>query len=41
MDKIHTTSRSLNEADEQIDKGRVHIDAIQLGDFKVKRQTYP
>jgi uncharacterized cupin superfamily protein len=41
MDKIHATSRSLDTADEQVDKGPVHIDAIRLGDFKVKRATYP
>jgi hypothetical protein len=41
MDKIHATSRSLDKADEQVDKGPVHIDAIRLGGFKVKRQTYP
>ena len=41
MDKIRATSRSLSEADEQVDKGPVHIEAIRLGDFKVKRQTYP
>jgi hypothetical protein len=41
MDKIGATSRSLSNADEQVDKGRVHIEAVQLGDFKVKRQTYP
>jgi mannose-6-phosphate isomerase-like protein (cupin superfamily) len=41
MDKIRATSRSLSEADEQVDKGRVHIEAVRLGDFKVKRQTYP
>ena len=41
MDKVRATSRSLSEADEQVDKGRVHIEAVRLGDFKVKRQTYP
>ena len=41
MDKIHATSRSLSAADEQVDKGPVHIEVIRLGDFKVKRQTYP
>lgn len=41
MDKIRATSRSLDKADEQVDKGPVHIEAIRLGDFKVKRQTYP
>lgn len=41
MEKIRATSRSLSETDEQVDKGRVHIEVVRLGDLKVKRQTYP
>jgi mannose-6-phosphate isomerase-like protein (cupin superfamily) len=33
--------RSLNHPDEHIAKGGVEIDIIQLGDFKVKRASYP
>jgi mannose-6-phosphate isomerase-like protein (cupin superfamily) len=41
MTKLRATSRSLDKADEQVDKGPVHIDVIRLGDLKVKRQTHP
>ena len=41
MTKLRAMSRSLDKADEQVDKGPVHIDVIRLGDLKVKRQTYP
>ena len=41
MDRLRATSRSMSEADERVDKGRVHIEAVHLGEFKVKRQTYP
>lgn len=34
-------SRSLDEADERTEKGGVNIDALYLGDLKVKRATYP
>ena len=35
------TSRSLDQPDEQIEKGGVRIDVVQLGDVKVKRAKYP
>ena len=41
MSRIRASSRSLSSPDEQVDKGRVHIEVVQLGDLKVKRQTYP
>ena len=41
MSTIGATSRSFGSPDEQVDKGRVHIEVIDLGEFKVKRQTYP
>jgi mannose-6-phosphate isomerase-like protein (cupin superfamily) len=41
MSTLGATSRSFGSPDEQVDKGRVHIEVIELGEFKVKRQTYP
>ena len=35
------TSRSLDQPDEQVEKGGVKIDIVQLGDIKVKRAKYP
>ncbi len=35
------TSSSLNDPDERTTKGGVKIEAVQLGDLKVKRATYP
>jgi hypothetical protein len=35
------TSRSLDQPDEHITKGDVEIDAVQFGDFKVRRASYP
>ncbi len=34
-------SRSLDQPDEHIEKGGVHIDVVQLGEIKVKRAAYP
>ena len=34
-------SRSFDEPDEQMEKGGVNIDVVQLGDMKVKRAKYP
>ncbi len=34
-------SRSLDDADEHVEKGGVQIDVVYLGDLKVKRATYP
>jgi ethanolamine utilization protein EutQ (cupin superfamily) len=39
MSKI--ASRSFDQPDEQAEKGGVKIDAVQLGDMKVKRAKYP
>ena len=41
MDKIKPTSRSFEAHGQTMDKGGVHIEVVQLGDLKVKRQTYP
>jgi uncharacterized cupin superfamily protein len=41
MAGIKGTARSLNQPDEHTEKGGVSIAAVQLGEFKVKRQTYP
>jgi hypothetical protein len=41
MDKIKATSRSFDTHGQSTDKGGVHIEVLQLGDLKVKRQTYP
>jgi uncharacterized cupin superfamily protein len=35
------TSKSLDRPDEHTSKGGVQIDAVMLGDIKVKRATYP
>jgi len=40
MSSIGATSRSFGSPDEQVDKSRVHIEVVDLGEFKVKRQTY-
>ena len=34
-------SRSLDQPDEQVEKGGVHIEVVHLGDIKVKRAKYP
>jgi uncharacterized cupin superfamily protein len=34
-------TRSLDQPDEQMEKGGVKIDVVQLGDIKVKRASYP
>ncbi|HUK94809.1 MAG TPA: cupin domain-containing protein [Gaiellaceae bacterium] len=34
-------SRSLDQPDEQAEKGGVKIDVVHLGDIKVKRASYP
>jgi len=34
-------SRSLDQPDEQVEKGGVKIDVVHLGDIKVKRANYP
>jgi uncharacterized cupin superfamily protein len=34
-------SRTLDQPDEQIEKGGVKIDVVYLGDIKVKRAKYP
>ena len=41
MTRIKATSRSLSAPDQKVEKGGVQIDIVQLGDLKVKRQTYP
>ena len=42
MDKIGADVALLRaRRTSEVDKGRVHIEVIGLGDFKVKRQTYP
>jgi len=41
MSRIGATSRSLDFPDEQVDKGRVHIEVVDIGGLRVKRQTYP
>lgn len=41
MDRIGATSRSFSTPDEQIEKGGVRIEVLDLGGMKVKRQTYP
>jgi uncharacterized cupin superfamily protein len=35
------TSKSLDAPDEHTSKGGVEMDAVMLGDIKVKRATYP
>jgi len=39
MDKLRATSRSLSEADQQLDVERGHIEVVDLNGLKVKRQT--
>jgi mannose-6-phosphate isomerase-like protein (cupin superfamily) len=34
-------SRGFDQPDEQVEKGGVKIDVVQLGDLKVKRAKYP
>ena len=34
-------SRTLDQPDEQVEKGGVKIDVVYLGDIKVKRADYP
>lgn len=41
MSSNRGASRSLSEPDQHITKGDVEIDIVELGDFKVKRATYP
>lgn len=40
MDKLKATSRSLETPDDALDKGRGHIEVVDLGGLKVKRQTF-
>jgi ethanolamine utilization protein EutQ (cupin superfamily) len=35
------SSRTLDQPDEQVEKGGVTIDVVYLGDIKVKRANYP
>jgi uncharacterized cupin superfamily protein len=41
MSTIGATSRSFESPDDKAEKGRVHIEVVDLGEFKLKRQTYP
>jgi quercetin dioxygenase-like cupin family protein len=41
MSNFGPSSRSFGSPDEQVDTGRVHIEVVDLGEFKMKRQTYP
>jgi mannose-6-phosphate isomerase-like protein (cupin superfamily) len=41
MSSIGPTAHAFGSPDDQAGGGRVHIEVVDLGELKVKRQTYP